>query len=51
MSKITLLDGREVALFRLYQRYTYEGSRRWACIVERNNAMCEEAVAHARASH
>jgi len=49
MSKITLLDGREVALFRLYQRYTYEGVLAGGPSAERNNAMCEEAVAHARA--
>ena len=49
MSKITLNDGREVALFRLYQRYTYEGVVAGGHSAERNNHICDEAKAHARA--
>ena len=49
MPKITLADGRDIALFRLYQRYTYEGALASLHTDERNNSLLEEAVAHARA--
>ena len=49
MSKITLADGRNIALLRLYQRYTYEGHLAGLRTDERNNMLLEEAVAHARA--
>jgi hypothetical protein len=49
MQRITLNDGREIALFRLYQRYTYEGVPVGAHTDERNTSLLEEAVAHARA--
>src|SRR5262245_59802459 len=49
MSAITLTDGRKIQLFRLYQRYTYEGVLAGLPTDERNSAMCEEAIAHARA--
>ena len=49
MPKITLADGRDIALFRLYQRYTYEGHLAGPHTDERNNMLLEEAVAHARA--
>ncbi len=49
MSRITLKDGREVALFRLYQRYTYEGVLAGQQDAERNSNICQEAIAHARA--
>ena len=49
MSSITLNDGRGIQLFRLYQRYTYEGAGTRLPTDERNANLCEEAVAHARA--
>lgn len=49
MSSITLSDGRRIQLFRLYQRYTYEGTAAGLPTDERNANLCEEAVAHARA--
>ena len=49
MPKITLADGRDITLLRLYQRYTYEGHLAGLRTDERNNMLLEEAVAHARA--
>src|SRR5262245_15192365 len=49
MSSITLADGRAIQLFRLYQRYTYEGAQGVLPDDERNSNLCQEAVAHARA--
>ena len=49
MSSITLSDGRTIQLFRLYQRYTYEGKPAVLPDDERNGNLCHEAVAHARA--
>ena len=49
MSSITLADGRRIQLFRLYQRYAYEGVLAGLPDDERNSNLCHEAVAHARA--
>ena len=49
MSSITLSDGRKIQLFRLYQRYTYEGVLGGLPDDERNSNLCQEAVAHSRA--
>ena len=49
MSSITLSGGRKIQLFRLYQRYTYEGVLAGLPDDERNSNLCHEAVAHARA--
>src|SRR6185436_4997711 len=49
MRKITLNDGRHIALYRLYQRYTYEGMLADLHTDERNSGLCDEAIAHARA--
>lgn len=49
MSAITLTDGRTIQLSRLYQRYACEGVLVGLPTDERNNTLCEEAVAQARA--
>ena len=49
MSSIILSDGRKIQLFRLYQRYTYEGVLAGLPDDERNSNLCHEAIAHARA--
>jgi hypothetical protein len=49
MSSLTLANGRTIQLFRLYQRYSYEGSLAGLPDDERNSNLCHEAVAHARA--
>src|SRR5215467_4973501 len=49
MSSITLVDGRAIQLFRLYQRHTYEGMLAGLPDDERNSNLCQEAVAHVRA--